>query len=68
MIIIGPLIKLMKNLVKEQNKKLKTALLSINSTDQPEIMELFQSDQFIETNNENYKAIEQVAKKVGIIK
>jgi phosphonate transport system substrate-binding protein len=49
-------------------QKVKDALLSINSADQPEIMELFQSDQFIETNNENYKAIEQVAKEVGIIK
>jgi phosphonate transport system substrate-binding protein len=53
---------------KGTKQKVTDALLSINSTDQPEIMELFQSDQFIETNNENYKAIEQVAKKVGIIK
>ena len=49
-------------------QKVTDAILSINSTDQPEIMELFQSDKFIETNNENYKAIEQVAKEVGIIK
>lgn len=49
-------------------QKVTDALLSINSTDQPEIMELFQSDKFIETNNDNYKSIEQVAKEVGIIK
>jgi len=49
-------------------QKITDTLLSINSTDQPEIMELFQSDKFIETNNDNYKAIEQVAKEVGIIK
>lgn len=49
-------------------QKVTDALLTINSTDQPEIMELFQSEKFIETNNDNYKAIEQVAKEVGIIK
>src|SRR4051812_387382 len=49
-------------------QKVTDALLSINSTDQPEIMELFQSDKFIETNNDNYTSIEQVAKEVGIIK
>jgi len=49
-------------------QKVTDALLSINSTDQPEIMELFQSDTFIPTTNDNYKAIEQVAKEVGIIK
>ncbi len=61
------------NLVDEQfgdgtKQKVTDALLSINSTDQPEIMELFQADKFIPTNNDNYKAIEQVAKEVGIIK
>jgi phosphonate transport system substrate-binding protein len=49
-------------------QKITDVLLSLNSKDQPEIMELFQSDHFIETNNNNYKAIEQVAKEVGIIK
>ena len=28
-------------------------------------MELFQSENFIETKNENYKAIEDVAKELG---
>ena len=58
----------MKNLVKEQNKKLRTVSFSVTGSNQPEIMELFQSENFIETNNENYKAIEKVAKEVGIIK
>ena len=49
-------------------QKVTDALLSLNSTDQPEIMELFQADKFIKTNNENYQAIEDVAKAVGIIK
>lgn len=49
-------------------QKIKDAILSINSSNQPEIMELFQSENFIETNNENYKAIEDVAKEIGIIK
>ncbi|WP_394232339.1 putative selenate ABC transporter substrate-binding protein [Niallia oryzisoli] len=49
-------------------QKVTDAILAINSKDQPEIMELFQSDNFIPTKNENYKAIEQVAKEVGIIK
>lgn len=49
-------------------QKIKDTILSINNTNQPEIMELFQSEKFIETNNENYKAIEDVAKELGIIK
>jgi phosphonate transport system substrate-binding protein len=49
-------------------QKVTDAILSINSTNQPEIMNLFQSDKFIETKNENYKAIEDVAKELGIIK
>lgn len=49
-------------------QKITDALLSINSTDQPKIMELFQSEKFIPTTNDNYHAIEEVAKEVGIIK
>ncbi|WP_338452250.1 putative selenate ABC transporter substrate-binding protein [Niallia oryzisoli] len=49
-------------------QKVTDALLSLNSADQPEIMELFQSENFIPTKNSNYEAIEQVAKEVGIIK
>ena len=48
-------------------QKVKDALLSMNE-EQSEILALFQTDKFIETKNENYKAIETVAKKLGIIK
>ena len=49
-------------------QKITDTILGVNSTNQPEIMELFQSENFIETKNENYKAIEDVAKELGIIK
>ncbi len=51
----------------ETKKKIKDAILSMTKEDN-EIMELLQTDQFIETNNENYKAIEEVAKQLKIIK
>jgi phosphonate transport system substrate-binding protein len=47
--------------------KVKETLLSMTA-DQSEVMTLLQTDQFIETNNDNYKAIEEVARKLGIIK
>ncbi|WP_442593534.1 putative selenate ABC transporter substrate-binding protein [Neobacillus sp. D3-1R] len=47
--------------------KVKEAILSIKSDDS-ELMNLLQTDSFIETNNENYKEIEKVAKQLGIIK
>lgn len=51
-------------------KKMKTALLSIDekNTELEEFLNLFQTDTFIETNNDNYKAIEDVAKELEIIK
>jgi phosphonate transport system substrate-binding protein len=48
-------------------QKIKDALLSITS-EQKDIAELFQTDSFVETNNDNYKKIEQVAKELQIIK
>lgn len=48
-------------------EKVKAALLSIGN-DKKEIMELFQTDKFIESKNENYDAISSVAKKLNIIK
>ncbi|WP_226676247.1 putative selenate ABC transporter substrate-binding protein [Mesobacillus jeotgali] len=47
--------------------KIKEAILSMTSEDN-EIMELLQTDKFIATKNENYNAIEQVAKQLKIIK
>lgn len=48
-------------------EKIKSALLSMGP-EQAEILELFQTDRFIETSNENYAAIREVAQKLGIIK
>jgi len=48
-------------------QKFKEALLSMGE-EQAEILKLFQTDKFIETKNENYKAIETVAKQLQIIK
>lgn len=46
--------------------KVKAALLAIGPAEQ-EILDLFNADRFIETRNENYDAIESVARQVGII-
>ncbi|MFS0636058.1 putative selenate ABC transporter substrate-binding protein [Mesobacillus foraminis] len=51
----------------ETKKKLKEAILSMKAEDN-EVMNLLSTDQFIETNNENYEAIEKVAKELKIIK
>lgn len=47
--------------------KIKDAILSLNSENST-IMEVFQSDKFIETKNENYEKIHSVAKELGMIK
>jgi phosphonate transport system substrate-binding protein len=52
---------------KGSKKKVKDALLSFTG-DQKDIADLFQTDKFIETNNDNYKKIEKVAKELKIIK
>ncbi|MDT9725382.1 putative selenate ABC transporter substrate-binding protein [Xylanibacillus composti] len=44
------------------------ALLGMNMTEHAELLEPFQTDQFVETNNGNYAEIEEVAKQLGIIK
>ena len=46
-------------------EKVKEALLSL---DDPEVLDLFTTDSFIETTNENYGAIESIARRVGIIR
>ena len=52
-------------------EKIKQAILSM-STDkggsQAEVLKFFQTDKFIETKNENYKVIEDVARKLGMVK
>ncbi|WP_066062711.1 putative selenate ABC transporter substrate-binding protein [Neobacillus soli] len=52
---------------KGTKQKVKDALLSITG-DQKEIANLFQTDSFVETKNDNYKKIEEVAKELKIIK
>ena len=50
--------------------RLKDALLGIDTSKggkAKEIAEAFQTDRFIETSNENYQAIEDVARSLGII-
>lgn len=47
--------------------KVKKALLDMGE-DEKEILELFHTDSFIESNNENYDAIKDVAVQLGIIK
>lgn len=47
-------------------EKVQAALLSFG-TDKPELMALFQDEQFVETNNDNYQAILDVAKALKII-
>ncbi len=47
--------------------KVKQAILAIGS-DQTDVLDLFQTDKFIETKNDNYAAILQVAKELDIIK
>ena len=51
--------------------RVQAALLKLrleNSERDKEIMEAFQSEHFIATNNANYAAIEEVARGLGIIK
>ena len=42
-------------------------MLFFLNVEQTEIMELFQTEKFVETKNENYKKIEQVAKELGLL-
>jgi phosphonate transport system substrate-binding protein len=48
-------------------EKVLEALLAM-TPDQHAILDIFQTEGFIETNNDNYAAIEAVAKQLGIIK
>lgn len=52
---------------KGTKEKVKEALLSITG-EQKEIADLFQTDKFIETKNDNYQKIEKVARELKIIK
>ena len=49
-------------------KSSEIALLDLNAEEHSEILELFNADQFISTNNSNYDAIKDTAEALGIIK
>jgi phosphonate transport system substrate-binding protein len=52
-------------------QKIKDALLSMRldkGGDQAEALKFFQTENFVETKNENYKAIEEVGKSLGMVK
>ena len=48
--------------------KIRQALLDLNPDEHGEILELFSTEKFITTSNENYQAIEDVARELEIIK
>ena len=48
--------------------KIQKAMLDLNSEEHEEILDLFNTERFIPTENDNYKAIETVARTLGIIK
>ena len=48
--------------------RIKSALLNLGPAEHGEIMELFSTEKFIETNNANYQAIESVARDLDLIR
>ena len=48
--------------------RLQAALLGLNPAEHRDILELFSTQRFIETNNENYRDIEEVARRLGIVR
>ena len=48
--------------------KIRQTLLDLNPEDHKEILDLFSTDRFITTSNDNYQAIEDVARELEIIK
>ena len=49
-------------------EKIRSALLALNPRDHSEILELFSADRFITSQNSNYRDIEDVARRLGIIR
>ena len=47
--------------------KLQVALLGLNPQEHGDILELFSTERFIRSSNENYRHIEQVARGLGIV-
>ncbi|MDE2843798.1 MAG: putative selenate ABC transporter substrate-binding protein [Chloroflexota bacterium] len=48
--------------------KVQAALFRLNPEEHGEILELFSTEKFIETDNSNYSAIEDVARELGMIR
>jgi phosphonate transport system substrate-binding protein len=48
--------------------RVQAALLKLNPQEHAEILELFSTERFIETNNSNYQAIEEGARNQGLIR
>ncbi len=48
--------------------KVRDALLGLNPQEHGDILELFSTERFIETNNGNYLTLEEVARNLGVIK
>jgi phosphonate transport system substrate-binding protein len=48
-------------------ERVREALLALDQETHQEILELFSTDQFIETRNENYQTIENTARELGLI-
>ena len=48
--------------------RIQEVLLGLDPVTHGEILELFNTDGFIETRNENYQAIEDTARNLGLIK
>ena len=49
-------------------EKIRQALLDLNSQEHGEVLDLFSTEKFITTSNDNYQAIEDVARELEIIK
>ena len=49
-------------------EEIRQALLDLNPEEHPEILDLFSTEKFTPTNNDNYQAIEDVARELEIIK
>ncbi|MFQ6031209.1 MAG: putative selenate ABC transporter substrate-binding protein, partial [Dehalococcoidia bacterium] len=48
--------------------RLRAALLALNYQEHDKILELFSTQRMIESNNDNYRDIENVARSLGIIR
>ena len=48
--------------------RLRVALLALNPQENGEILDLFNTQRFIESSNANYKEIEAVARDLGIVR